>query len=325
MNINIAQINVDTFWDSGVHSKVPPSDRKDGEELEEYLSRFLSSKSDFVIKKVKEVFDNGKPDGDYLFVTLPEFFWNAPWDALRNSSELGELVDFYMSNLSKTINDIMINFAPDDFGKIVLLAGSAGLPVAIDGKKYHESFNYLLTANNWRKNPEGEVELSMWPKRTTSSVDYGVSMNARYVDDVACYTFGLGKAGTIVVTWINKSVAEHNAITGYGPVFDNSFIPELPFSINLCLDYNEASSETRKDELDSTQSKIDFLIACGMNIDFNKQYSPGVLFSCRNDGNSLDTPSKTEVYSVDDGKIKQSQSPLKVIGDDIFLWRLSVI
>jgi len=45
----------------------------------------------------------------------------------------------------------MINFAPDDFGKIVLLAGSAGLPVAIDGKGYCESFNYLLTANNWRK------------------------------------------------------------------------------------------------------------------------------------------------------------------------------
>jgi len=85
-------------------------------------------------------------------------------------------------------------------------------------------------------------------------------MNARYVDDVACYTFGLDGAGTVDVTWINKSVAEHNSVTGYGPVFDNSFISDLPFSINLCLDYSDASSETRKDELDSTQSKSTSLL-----------------------------------------------------------------
>jgi hypothetical protein len=40
----------------------------------------------------------------------------------------------------------------------------------------------------------------------------------------------------------------------------------------------------RDEEIELTEAKIDFLIACGMGFDYSKQHPPLIQYSIRNDG-----------------------------------------
>jgi len=317
MIIDIALIKKLTFWSHYSYIGVPHSDRGEDENLQDYLARILEEKAAFITQGINSALNNRQGNSECLFVTVPEFYWNAPWDALRSKEELEQLVDYYMSNLSTKVMDVIKQFNPEECGKIVLLAGSVGLPVYIESESVYESLNYLLMTNNWRYTNEGLPELSMWPKRYVSINDYGEGEEV-VVDGNSYYQFPL-KGITMKMKTESTVVAEQNSVTGYGPVFGNDVLNNMPFSLNLCLDYLNVPEDGRNDELEDTGVKVDFLVACGMTFSETKAYPQTTQFAFRNDG--LDK--EAEARRVENGYICGDNLPHKNI-DDVVLYTVNM-
>ncbi|AIA46960.1 hypothetical protein L085_07545 [Serratia sp. FS14] len=237
-----------------------------------------------------------------LFFTLPEFFWNVRWDALKNAEELSLLTESYLGQLPLKINDILNKFPKDKYGHIVLLAGTVAALVETSQRGIYEALNYCLIGNNIHKSSDGAYELSMWPKRNTSWVDFGQQIG----DAGDIITCRLSDSLYIAVLKQSTTAAEHNSADGYGYHIDNHMIKGTPFSINICLDYTRLNpGEQQKMQLNQN-SKIDFLLACGEKL-YPHAYPVSVQYAIRNDGIN---PGEIEFFSVENQHINKNIEPI---------------
>ncbi|MDN3223661.1 hypothetical protein [Pseudomonas nunensis] len=259
--------------------------RKPGQYMTEYVSQELYRRMQYVSGKLevaaKAAIDQ-RPDSECLFFTLPEFFWNVPWSSAQHEDDLLEHGMACMDRMPECMEVLMNGLPVDRYGKVVLLAGTCAtlIKVGEGADAYFDVINYVMTTSNFKVLNDGSPEMSMWPKRYVSGIDFG-----KYVDSADGYWFfKLSDNVTIKVKDVSSTVAEHNSADGYGAVFSNTLIAQCPFSINVCLDYAVLENGQRDEELEKIDSKIDFLIACGMSFEDGKRYPDSVRFTVRNDG-----------------------------------------
>lgn len=279
MLVTIASLQQPTF-----HSEFSWP-RKPGQAIADYVVQELDRRVQFVSDRLdvaaRAAMDR-HPNSECLFFTLPEFFWNVPWNCVEREEELLQLSTTYLGKMPECIGSLMKWLPVDQYGKVILLAGTCAslIKVGEEQDAYFDVINYVMTTSNFKFRSPGVPELSMWPKRYVSSIDFG-----DYVESEAGYWFfQLSENLKIKVRDVSSTVAEHNAREGYGPVFFNSLMSGCPFSINVCLDYAALANGERAQELEKVDAKVDFLIACGMGFEDAERYPHSVRFAVRNDG-----------------------------------------
>ncbi len=306
-------------------------DRKDGDSIQEYAKKEISRRIVQLSTHIRKVADhiNNSEKKHTIFFTVPEFYWNVKWGALRNEEELLQLTDYMMTHLSDALEHLMKELPESNYGPVVLLAGSLGVLIQLPDLNY-EAINYCLIANNFKKNGDGRYEMSMWPKRNTSHIDFGERITRR----VDAHQVKLGDNVTVWVMRKNQTVAEHNTAEGYGDKLANNLVPGCPFSINLCLDYDLIKTPDRDSEVYEPQSCIDFLLSCGMGFSPEHVYPASVQFAIRNDGMDVGQIQYLPVQSgiIDLSSFPQSPPPnveiaslaSQVISDKVYLIDLDI-
>ena len=310
MFVTIASLQQPTF-----HSEFSWP-RKPGQSMTAYASQELDRRVQFVSDRLETAVQAAQQhfgQSSCLFFTLPEFFWNVPWNSVRSEQELLELGSACMDRMPESMERLMSWARVESHGKIILLAGSCATLVKVgEGQDGHfDVINYLLSVNNFNFRKEGLPELSMWPKRHVSSIDFGPCINS----EAGYWYFQISEDMIIKVKDLSSVVAEQNLAASYNPAFSNSLIPGCTFSLNLCLDYAVLQEGERDQELRAIGSNIDFLFACGMAFRKGKSYPSSVQVAVRNDGMGK---GRCEFARVEAGSITQVL-PSMIIEDTLHL------
>lgn len=272
------------------------SQRHDNEGMSDYIIRNIVEHINILRTELSKALRNRM--GDYIFFCLPEFYWNVPWKTVKSDFELGELFSTYATELSKKLNALVNEFPAQSHGRLIFLGGSVATLIKIEeGGDYYEALNYSLVLNNFRKNQEGANEIQMWPKRFTSKIDFGSKIG----EDETYWYSKLSDSMIVKVSKASIALSEHNTSSGFGSVLDNTWIDNYPFSINLCLDYRQLPPGERDDEVKESNSKIDFLMACGMPFSKYHRYSLSTQYAVRNDGYPI--IGGVEVRTIRDGRL----------------------
>lgn len=289
--------------------------------ITDYLVSELDARVDHVLWKIKMAAKAVREDHDgsaCLFFTLPEFFWNIPWHEVRSEEELHELNSAYLEKVPQCVVSMMTELPIERYGKIVLLAGSCATLIKVgDGESsYYDVINYLLAISN-KKYEADRPLMSMWPKRHVSGIDFGKHLSM----DGDFWLFRLSEEIVVRVKKLSSVRAEHSYLDGYEGKFINSLVNGCPFGINLCLDYYNLEEGERHSQVELTEAKIDFLIACGMDFDDAKRHPSSLQFSIRNDGMG---DGEVEVVRLEAGRIVE-RVPSVPIESDLYLTLLEVV
>lgn len=309
MLLSIASLRQPTFNPQFSQLRAP------GQSITDYMVSELDARVEFVRRKIRIAAKAAAADHDgseCLFFTLPEFFWNIPWREVDSEEELHELTTAYLEKVPAYISSLMKNLPVERYGKIVLLAGSCATLVKVGegDASYYEVINYLLTITN--KEYEADIPLmSMWPKRHVSGIDFGRSVG----NEDGFWFFKLFDEFVIKIKDDSDVSAEHSYFGGYQGLFINSLVPGCPFGVNVCLDYAVLKQGERDKEVEIPEVKIDFLIACGMSFDYDKQHPSAIQYSVRNDGMGSGA---CEVVMLKDGRIVDD-IPSVEIDDNVYL------
>jgi hypothetical protein len=287
----------------------------------DYLDDELAERAYLVRRKINIAAKAAREDhgaSACVFFTLPEFFWNVPWHEVRSEEELHELNSAYLEKVPECVALLMTELPMERYGKIVLLAGSCATLIKVgEGESgYYDVINYLLAITN----KEYEVDMplmSMWPKRHVSGIDFGKHL----ASDGEFWLFKLAEEIEVRVKKLSSVRAEHSYFGGYEGRFINSLVNGCPFGINLCLDYYNLKEGEREIQVELTEAKIDFLIACGMDFDYAKRHPLSLQFSIRNDGMG---DGEVEVVRLQAGWIVESV-PSVPIEDDLYLTLIEVV
>ncbi|WP_166226295.1 hypothetical protein [Pseudomonas atagonensis] len=315
MLLSIASLRQPTFNPQFFNLRGP------GQSITDYVSAELKARVGYVRRKIRIAAKAAAADhdgADCLFFTLPEFFWNIPWREVDSEEELQELTTAYLEMVTESVSSLMEDLSVERYGKIVLLAGSCATLIKIgEGEgSYYDVINYLLAVTN----KEYEVDkplMSMWPKRNVSGIDFGEHVAA----EDGFWFFKLFDEFVIKVKDVSSVSAEHSYFAGYEDRFINSLVPGCPFGINVCLDYAVQREGQRDEEVEIPEVKIDFLIACGMPFDDDKQHPESVQFSIRNDGMG---DGECEVVKLEGGRIV-AEIPSVEIDDNIYLSAIRIV
>lgn len=315
MLVSIASLRQPTF--KSELSQPRPLDQS----ILDYLNDELVARAELLSRKIKIAAKAAGEDHGAtacVFFTLPEFFWNIPWREVRSEQELHELNSAYLEKVPECIALLMTELPVERYGKIVLLAGSCATLIKVgEGESgYYDVVNYLLAITN----KEYEVDMplmSMWPKRHVSGIDFG----KHHASDGDFWLFKLSEGIEVRVKKLSSVRAEHSYFGGYEGKFINSLVSGCPFGINLCLDYYSLKEGERDIQVELTEAKIDFLIACGMSFDYAKRHPSSLQFSIRNDG--MDD-GEVEVVRLQAGWIVDSV-PSVLIEDDLHLTLIEVV
>ncbi|WP_405468624.1 hypothetical protein ACGTI2_09470 [Morganella morganii] len=292
MKVQVASLRQPTFYSE------LSGERFALQSIEQYAEQEIKRRLDLIYFNIQEAAAN-KPADTVLFFTLPEFFWNIKWGVLKSHTELHQFTDYMMTHLSDRLDGLMKSLPAEKTGKVVLLGGSLAVLVKKASSEYHEAINYALMTNNFKKTAEGDrFEMSMWPKRNTSHIDFGAKKEV-YPEG---YGFQLSDAVFVKVVKANETVAEHNTAGGFGAGMDNTLVEGCPFSINLCLDYGAVKFGERDNEAMEKKPKVDFLMACGMPTSPDHKYPASTQYAVRNDGMQR---GETEFFAVSGGRISR--------------------
>ena len=309
MQVNIASLRHSTFKSKLPYPRMPE------QSILDYLDAELAERVYLVQRKIKvaaKTVREAHGEGGYLFFTLPEFFWNVPWQAIRSEEELHELNSAYLDKVLECVELLMSDLPVEKYGRVILLAGSCAALIKVgEGEAgYYDVINYLLAISN--KDFEAQRPLiSMWPKRYVSGIDFG-----KHVDSERGYWFfKLFDEVVVRVKEVSSVRAEHSYYGGFGATFMNSLIADCPFSINLCLDYAVLKEGERDNETELAATKIDFLIACGMDYDFGKVHPSSLQYLVRNDGMG---DGECETVRLEAGRVVGIVSS-KVVDETIYL------
>lgn len=80
------EIYVASLCQGTFHSELSLN-RKYGQSIQDYIAEEMEFRIDLILKNIILATEN-KDKSCPLFFTLPEFFWNVKWTALRNKDEL---------------------------------------------------------------------------------------------------------------------------------------------------------------------------------------------------------------------------------------------
>jgi hypothetical protein len=315
MLLSVASLRQPTFNPQFSQLRAP------GQSITDYVVSELDARVEFVRRKIRIAAKAAAADHDgseCLFFTLPEFFWNIPWREVDSEDELHELTTAYLEKVPAYISSLMKDLPVERYGKIVLLAGSCATLVKVGegDASYYEVINYLLTITN--KEYETDIPLmSMWPKRHVSGIDFGRNVG----NQDGFWFFRLFDEFVIKVKDYSSVSAEHSYFDGYEGLFINSLVPGCPFGINVCLDYAVLREGERDKEVEIPEVKIDFLIACGMSLDYDKQHPTAVQYSIRNDGMGRGA---CEVVRLEEGLIVDEIAS-EEIDDNLYLSVIRVV
>jgi hypothetical protein len=315
MFVSIASLRQPTF-----KSQLSQS-RPLGQSIRDYLDDELVARAELVRRKIKIAAKAAREDhgaSACVFFTLPEFFWNIPWREVRNVEELHELNSAYLEKVPACIALLMTELPVERYGKVVLLAGSCATLIKVgEGESsYYDVINYLLAITN--KEYEVDIPLmSMWPKRHVSGIDFGKYL----ASEGDFWLFRISEEIEVRVKKLSSVRAEHSYFGGYEGKFINSLVTGCPFAINLCLDYYSLKEGERDIQVELTEAKIDFLIACGMSFDYAKRHPSSLQFSIRNDGMG---DGEVEVVRLQAGWIVESVPSVK-IEDDLHLTLIELV
>ncbi|MFY0727720.1 hypothetical protein [Pseudomonas sp. NFX15] len=314
MLVSIASLRQPTYKSELSHPRMPE------QSILDYLDDELAERAYLVRRKIKIAAKAAREDhGETacLFFTLPEFFWNIPWHAVRSEEELHALNSAYLTKVPECVALLIGELPVEQYGKIVLLAGSCAVLIKVgEGESsYYDVINCLLTITN----KEYEVDtplMSMWPKRYVSGIDFG-----RHVGSKDGYWFfKLFDEKVVKVKKTSSVRAEHSYFGGYEGIFINSLVVGCPFGINLCLDYAVLKDGERDKEIELAGAKIDFLIACGMDFDYSKRHPSSLQYAIRNDGMG---EGECEVVKLEAGRILGGV-PGAVIDDSLHLTAIHI-
>lgn len=261
--------------------------------------------------QLKTVLETDSGSWDHTFVTLPEFFWNTRWSNVHSEDDIMKLGDFYMSNVSDYVNRLIDAFparSGDPSSAITFLAGTCAILYRDDDESektpchdavFH-AVNWLLCGQNTRS----DKSLTMWPKRYVSTIDFFPQTDGHAIPG---HISAQLPDGQIIHIGDSSEVSAESlhgiVVTDY---FTNTYAGDKPFSIDICLDYftqgnvRPAGWEQRIAELQSKNSDIDFLIACGMPVSDPPQNPGGVKFLVRNDG--MPVASQCQAWSFSAGR-----------------------
>ena len=156
----------------------------------------------------------------------------------------------------------------------------------------------------------------IWPKRLVSAIDYkdvtAPNCNSVMKDDKSVYVNGddlkanpsnpkaynyiekctLSKDGGVNISIASVSSSLAQSFDAQGKVisnkFQNNIIEELPFGIDICLDYmsaNVQSDKYRMAQLDQRYFKLDFVISAGTSLSTaNYADTPYIQYAIHNEG-----------------------------------------
>ncbi|MHC8318304.1 hypothetical protein [Pseudomonas sp. LB3P31] len=290
--------------------------RKPDQSMTDYVSQELDRRVQFVSDRLDTAAQAAReqyPGSACLFFTLPEFFWNVPWESVRSEDDLLEFGWACMDRMPECMDRLMSWARQETHGKVILLAGTCATLIKVgEGEDaYFDVINYLLSVNNFNFHSDGSPELSMWPKRHVSGIDFGSHVKS----ENGYWFFKLSDDLSVKVKNLSSVAAEEHAAGSYNSAFYNTLIPGVTFSLNLCLDYSVLEEGERDQELETLGSKIDFLIACGMPFIEEKSYPQSVRFAVRNDGMG---DGSCEFVRVEEGRIT-SVVPSIIIEDTLHL------
>jgi len=296
------------------------------EAMETYLKRALDNRLALVYRAMVTAFAKHSPTKfDVSFVTAPELFWNVPWSEFLSEDELQNAADLCLDTVTRNVRTLISKFPADKYGKIVLLPGTVamlkpnadirladGTLATADGKAIvYEALNQVICAHNLPLDDKDypRPAYMIWPKRTVSTIDYADKyVNTGFAGVGDCK---IGEAlavnpanpnvknkimnctatgRSLRVAFVGSSIAQSFDAQGrlLSRTFQNDIVEGLPFGVNICLDYNEASvlkNSFRMAELDERIYKLDFLIAARMALDLkNYANTPYIQYALRNDG-----------------------------------------
>lgn len=294
------------------------------EDIETYLKRALDNRFALLYRAMVTAFAKRPPkEFDVSFFTAPEFYWNVPWNDFLNEAEMQMAAKLCLDTVTSNVRTLISKFPANKYGKIVLLPGSTavlkanlearnadGTLAGVEGIVYDAS-NHLVCVHNLplddgKKRPAYMI----WPKRVASAIDFGSCTYHRNIDlqdlDISgvnnfVQTCSLKNGSIIKIAHVSSSVGRSYDTQGQliSEKFKNDIVEGLPFGIDLCLDYQEASiekDEYRMAQLDARDYKLNFYIAAGGTPSV-EQYAtvPYVQYEIYNEGSYS---GKTEVSKL---------------------------
>lgn len=295
------------------HSRIA---RIDQEQIEHYIHRCVEQRLITLkqaLKRAIQIKDKNEP----LIVTLPEFYWNVQWEAIRDKHELSAMTSLTLDTMPQVLQGLMSEFSDTECGEISVIGGTAALLIETNTPGIYDGLNYCLIISNKRRAGETMFPVSMVPKSNVSWIDYGRSIAD--MDDL--FAFHLSDHFNVAVLKQNGIAAEHYTSGRYGLGFDNILFDNCPVSLDICLDYSLLSNAKRARRDLHINNKVDFLLACGMALQSNHHYPDSVQFAVRNDGLGHGC---CQFFSVKSGKIYQ-ELPSQKLSDELAMAHLEVL
>ncbi|WP_271896621.1 hypothetical protein [Candidatus Phyllobacterium onerii] len=318
------------------------SEAKTYEGIESYLKRSLDNRFALLYRAMITAFEKRSPtEFDVSFVTAPEFYWNVPFGDFWTKEELEFGADLCLNTVTKHVQTLIKKFPAWKYGHIVMLPGTIAMlkPMAdprkpndtkIDGTIY-EAFNHVVCTHNLPLNDGAKRPAYMiWPKRTVSHIDF--------YDELAGSSCGDPMAGTLkpnplgpdlvhpMMAHVKNPIYEciisvkHNLKVKIGYVtssvgrsydsddklisgkFQNNIIDGLPFGIDICMDYYEASvqkNQHRISQIDERNFKLDFVLSAGIDLLVSTyDNTPYIQYAIHNDGIGREKAGLVEVWKL---------------------------
>lgn len=268
-----------------------------------HLHRATLTALDAIAKAADE---NGSVEREaaVTFITAPEFYWSTPWHALRNICEVRELPALQVDPVRRCVAKVAAQFPRERYGKLVFLPGTAAM--LFDAQPTHEahaaplfeSLNYLYAATNFIAPLATQATHGLdanlpravaWPKRSTSSIDYGMREHA--FDTPRTWTLTLGDGTRIDV--LKPSDTDPPAHDGrIADMLDNRLDDVPRFGVDVCVDFQRQKNNARGPASDFTLPPpddpyyvLDFVLSYGVDLDARRfDMPPSLRYIVHNDG-----------------------------------------
>ncbi|MGH8780444.1 hypothetical protein [Paraburkholderia sp.] len=299
-----------------------------------HLHRATLTALDAIAKEAAEN-ESSEREAAVTFVTAPEFYWSAPWHALRNVCEVRELSALQIDPVRRCVAKVAAQFPPERYGKLLFLPGTAAMlfetprvdeadPIdpthethAASHRRHpveplFESLNYLYAVTNFlaplaAHGPDADLPQAVaWPKRYTSWIDYGV--HERELETPRTWTFRLGD-GTRIEVLKQSDIGPQSHTQAHdnrvADMFDNRLGGVPPFGVDICLDFykwmgdaHHAGGDFKAPHLDAPHYALDFVLSYGVDLDYHRFDVPRSLrYIVHNDGRRL---KETAVLAIDE-------------------------
>ena len=291
------------------------------EAIETYLKRALDNRLALVYRAMVTAFAKHSPkEFDVSFFTAPEFYWNVPFGDFLTEVEVQMAANLCLETVTRNVRTLISKFPAEKYGKIVMLPGTIAVlkpnpeartpSGALAGTKgiVYDASNHLTCTHNLPLNdPEYPRPAYMiWPKRVVSSIDYideahngDCSVGAALMKNptnpgidnfIKTCVLNTNNGLQVNIAYVSSSVAQSFDADGrlLSSKFQNDIVEGLPFGIDICLDYSEASvqkDEYRIAQLDDRDFALNFQVAAGMGLELeNYTKTPFIQYAIYNEG-----------------------------------------